>query len=199
MPRITTKHSRRFGLNLREREDKAFQRKPYPPGHHGKRRKRISEYGKQLMEKQKLKIIYGVREQQFRNYFSKASRAGGRTAQELISLLEQRLDNAVYRLGWATTRAQARQMVSHGHITINGRRVTIPSYQLKVGDALAIRAGSREKGMFSDIDIRLKKFEPPSWLELDKKNLTARATRTPDGAAVDVPVELAQIVEFYSR
>src|SRR3990167_1291854 len=138
MARIKTKYSRRFGQNLKETEDKYFHRKPYPPGQHGKSRRRISEYGKQLAEKQKIKIIYGVREGQFRNYFEKASVSGKKTGQELVALLERRLDNVVYRLGFATTLAQARQMVSHGHFSVNGRKVTIPSYQVHEGDEVMI-------------------------------------------------------------
>ncbi len=200
MPRIKTKYSRRFGQNLRETEDKYFHRKPYPPGQHGKRRRRVSEYGKQLMEKQKLKIIYGVRERQFRNYFEKASAGGGRTGEELVTLLERRLDNVIYRLGLATTRAQGRQMVSHGHIAVNGRKVTIPSFQVSGGDEVSVKERSKDKGMFKDVDVRIKKYEPPVWLQLDKEAKKAVVMRLPgEDVARDLPVEIPQIVEFYSR
>lgn len=200
MPKIKTKQSRRFGQNLRETEDKYFQRKSYPPGQHGKRRRRISEYGKQLMEKQKLKIMYGVREKQFRNYFKTASASNEPTNQELLSLLERRLDNVVYRLGLAVTRAQARQFTSHGHFSVNGRRVTTPSYRVGVGDTIAVRENSQNKKMFNELDVRIKNYEPPVWLSLDKKTRTGTVQRMP-GADVleETPVELAQIVEFYSR
>ena len=200
MPRIKTKQSRRFGQNLRETEDKYFHRKPYAPGQHGKRKRRLSEYGKQLAEKQKLKIIYGVRESQFRNYFEKASTSGRRTGQELVSLLERRLDNVVYRLGLATTRAQARQIVGHGHFKVNGRKVTIPSYQVHEGDEVQLKESSKESPMFKDLDIRIKKYEPPVWLTLDKETRKGTVLRMPGEEALkDVPVEVAQIVEFYSR
>lgn len=200
MPKIRTKHSRRFGQNLKETEDKYFHRKPYPPGQHGKSRRRVSEYGKQLSEKQKLKVIYGLRERQFRNYFDKAALSGQKTGQELMSLLERRLDNVIYRLGIATTRAQARQIVSHGHVTVNGRKVTVPSFQVSISDEIALKDRSKGKGMFKELEVRTKKYEPPVWLSLDKSSFKASVSRLPDAdSTMDVPVEIAQIVEFYSR
>jgi len=200
MPKIQTKHSRRFGQNLRETEDKYFHRKPYPPGQHGKNKKRVSEYGKQLSEKQKIKVIYGVRERQFRNYFDRAALSGQKTGEELMSLLERRLDNVIYRLGLATTRAQARQIVSHGHITVNGRKVTVPSFQVSISDEISLKERSKSKGMFKELDLRIKKYEPPVWLTLDKSSYKATVKRLPDThATLDIPVEIAQIVEFYSR
>lgn len=198
--KITCKKCRRLGQSVCGRENCAIKRKPYPPGVHGKRRSRMSEYGRQFIEKQKLKLLYGVRENQFRNYFQKASAKQELTGPTLLALLEQRLDNVVYRLGFASTRRQARQMVSHGHFSVNGRKVTIPSYQVHLGDMIGLRQRNREVKLFDDLQIKLKKYEPPAWLELDKEKLEGKIAGIPSKEAlIDVPVEVAQIVEFYSR
>lgn len=199
--RITCKTCRRLGQSVCGRENCALKRKPYPPGVHGKgRRRRISEYGKQLAEKQKLKFIYGLREKQFRNYFAKAAKTRGLTGEMLVALLERRLDNVVFRLGFAATRRQARQLVSHGHISVNGRRTTIPSFQVKPGDTIAIREVSRDKKVFGDLAVTIKKHNPPAWLELNKDTFTSTVMSLPAGDELQgVPVEIAQIVEFYSR
>jgi len=199
--RVTCKTCRRLGQSVCGRENCALKRKPYPPGVHGKkRRRRISEYGKQLAEKQKLKFIYGLREKQFRNYFAKASKTRGLTGEMLLGLLERRLDNVVFRLGFASNRRQARQLVSHGHISVNDRRVTIPSFAVSPGDVIAIRERSRDKKVFEDLVVRTKNFEPPKWLELAKDTLTGTVKALPAGELLEgVPVEVAQIVEFYSR
>lgn len=200
MRSITCKKCRRLGQSVCGRENCAIKRKPYPPGIQPKRRTRVSEYGRQLLEKQKLKLLYGVQEKQFRNYFQKASAKRELTGPTLLVLLEQRLDNVIYRLGFGTTRRQARQLVSHGHFTVNDRKVTIPSYQVRPGDIIIPRQGSREIKIFDDLQLRLKKYEPPSWLKLDKEKLEGRVVAMPGGEALqDIPVEIAQIVEFYSR
>lgn len=200
MPRITCKTCRRLNQSVCGRENCALKRKPYPPGVHGKRRERKSEYGRQLAEKQKLKLIYGVRERQFQNYFTKASKTKGLTGEMLLGLLERRVDNVVFRLGFAATRRQARQLVSHGHITVNDRRVTIPSFGVSLGDVIAIRPGSRDRKIFEDLAVTIKKHNPPGWLELNKDTLTGLVKLSPSGDLVEgVPVEVAQIVEFYSR
>lgn len=160
----------------------------------------MSEYGRQLLEKQKLKLLYGVQEKQFRNYFQKASAKQEITGPTLLALLEQRLDNVVYRLGFATTRRQARQLVSHGHISVSGRKVNIPSYQVRAGEIIALREGSREIKVFDELPLRLKKYEPPAWLELDKEKIEGKVIARPSEEILqDIPVEVAQIVEFYSR
>lgn len=199
--KITCKTCRRLGQSVCGRENCALKRKPYPPGVHRKsRRQRISEYGKQLAEKQKLKFIYGLRERQFRNYFTKAAKTRGLTGEMLLELLERRLDNVVFRLGFASNRRQARQLVSHGHILVNNRRVTIPSFDVSAGDIIAIREASRNKKVFDDLAVTIKKHQPPGWLELNKDTLTGTVKLLPSGElAAGAPVEIAQIVEFYSR
>ena len=164
------------------------------------RNKPKSEFGLQLIEKQKLKLLYGIRERQFQNYFAKASRQKGLTTEILLQLLETRLDNIVYRLGLAPTRAQARQLVTHGHFKVNGRRINVPSYSAKVGDKISIREGSAAKKVFGDLPTTLKKYEPAEWLSLEKETITGHVVSLPTAKVVsDVPVEVGQIVEFYSR
>jgi small subunit ribosomal protein S4 len=197
---IRCKQCRRLGQSVCGRANCALKRRPYRPGVHGKDRQRVSEYGKQLIEKQKLKLLYGLRERQFQNYFKKASQKHGVTTELLLQFLEMRLDNVIYRLRWAPTRTAARQLVTHGHFAVNGRRVTVPSYSVKVGDAISIREGSGKKKVFEDLRTILKKYEPPAWITLDKEALTGSITALPSAEAVgDVPVQMGQIVEFYSR
>lgn len=174
------KKCRRAGEKLFLRGEKCFgpkcpiSRKPYAPGVFGKtKRKRgkkgLSEYAIQLREKQKMKLTYGIRERQFANYLKEAKKKGkGDAAAYLLELLESRLDNIVFRFGLAESRAKARQIVSHGHITVNNRKVNIPSFRLKTGDKISIRPQSINKGFLKDIDIKLKKYNPPSWIKFDK-------------------------------
>ena len=198
--KITCKKCRRLGQSVCGRDNCALHRKPNKPGVPSKRRTRISEYGRQLAEKQKLKLIYGLREKQFRNYFNKASKKRGQTGESLMFLLEARLDNVVFRLGLASTRRQARQLVSHGHFTVNGRKVNIPSYSVKQGDVIAIRSFSKDKKSFEDLAVTIKKYDPPVWLKLDRNKFEGEVIASPSKELVgDVPVEIAQIVEFYSR
>ena len=177
----------------------AMERRPYPPGMHAQGRKKLTEYGLRLREKQKAKRIYGVLERQFRNYFEKAERQKGVTGENLLRLLERRLDNVVYRLGLAGSRAEARQLVRHGHFTVNGRKADIPSYQVRIGDEIAVRDKSKESPKFKAIAEALQHRTPPPWLELDKDNLRGRVLRFPNREEIDVPVEEHLIVELYSR
>ena len=184
------------------REKCAFKRKPYPPGVHGKSFRRAgSEFGAQLMEKQKVKFLYGLREKQFRNYILSAlKQKTTSTGAAIVNSLESRLDNAVYRLGFALTRAAARQFVNHGHIAVNGKRLNIPSYRVKVGDELAIRAGSRQKGAFGDLELSIKKYTPPAWLELDREKFTGKMVAPPSGGEdLARGYNISAIVEYYSR
>ena len=158
-----------------------------------------SEFGKQLAEKQKVKRSYGLREKQFRKYFDAASKKHAATSDVLAQLLEARLDNVIYRLGFAGSRSQARQTAGHGHFIVNGRRVDIPSFQLKIGDVVAIRSGSASKVAFKDLKTALKKYQPPEWLELDKDNLVGKVKRLPTLQEIDMPFKLQLITEFYSR
>lgn len=174
------KKCRRAGEKLFLKGEKCFGpkcpiiRKPYPPGKFGKGRRKkptrgLSEYGAQLREKQKLKFSYGLRERQFANYVGKANKKGrGDAKTYLLELLESRLDNVVFRLGLTDSRSQARQIISHGHIMINNRKVTIPSCRVKINDKISIRPQSINKTIFRDLDIKLKKYNPPSWINLDK-------------------------------
>ena len=188
------------------REKCAFRKKPYPPGVHGRSRVRgrggASEYGLQLREKQKLKFLYGLRETQFKNYVLEAERMTGSSIERLMEILELRLDNVIFRLGFAASRSLARQLVSHGHIAVNGRKVTIPSFRVRAGDVVAIRPGSAGKGAFRDLELLLKKYEPPAWLELDKEKregkVLGRASVAADPALAS-NVNLSAIIEFYSR
>ncbi|NOY35785.1 MAG: 30S ribosomal protein S4 [bacterium] len=180
--------------------------KPYAPGATGKGggknvRRGGSEYGIQLREKQKVKFGYGLRERQFVNYAKEAVKApGADTSAKFFELLESRLDSIVFRLGLADSRSKARQIVSHGHITVNGRRVDIPSYRIKKGDKIAIRPQSAPKGIFSGLDLRLKKYSPPAWLKLDKDGKTGEICGLPSvGEEAGMEGSLNTIIEFYSR
>ncbi len=199
----TCKLCRREGVSLCGRENCAVKRRPFPPGVHGpaqmKRRPRLSSYGTQLREKQKAKRLYNIMERQFRRYFENASKKKGNTATYLIQLLETRLDNVVYRLGLALTRRQARQMVSHGFFTVNGKPVNIPSYQTHPGDIVAVKESKRAKGLLGNIQERLAKVEAPKWLSLEAVNLTGKVTALPEGEDLRQVFDPTLIVEFYSR
>ena len=178
----------------------ALKARPYPPGMHGKAfRRGGSEFGQQLAEKQKVKAMYGVRERQFRRYFDVASKSRAMTATALARALETRLDNVVYRLGFASSRNQARQMAGHGHFTVNGRRVDVPSYAVKKGDEIALRDGSAGKKLFQDVRISIKKHEPPQWLELNKENLKAKVKQMPSEGELELPFRMQLVTELYSR
>ena len=180
-------------------ESKALRRKPYPPGQHGRsRRRKKSDYGIRLNAKQKAKFIYGVLERQFRRFFKLAAKMEGNTGENLIKLLEARLDNTVYRMGFAPTRRAARQLVSHKHFRVNGRVVNIPSYILKPGDVVEVREKSK------DIEIIVETLERSnprqySWLEVDKKAMRGKFLQYPEREEVPENIEERYIVEFYSR
>jgi small subunit ribosomal protein S4 len=178
----------------------AMIKKPYPPGARGKKRRRApSEYGAQLTEKQKLRRIYGISEKQLKKYFRESAKAKGVVTEVLLTKLETRIDNVIFRLKWAESRPKARQIVSHGHILLNKRKVDIPSIGLKKGDVVKIKKSSLKKPLFNNLEIRLKKYKPPSWLSLDKKELKAALLALPSRKEIEVPVDLSMIVEFYSR
>lgn len=181
----------------------AFERRPYPPGMHGPEarfRRRQSDYALRLREKQKVKRIYGLLERQFRRYFEEAARRKGVTGATLLTLLETRLDNVVYRLGFADSRAQARQLVRHGHFEVNGRKVNIPSYRVKPGDIIKVRERSRKTTFFRQRAEVLPEKQVPEWLELDPVNMAGRVLALPQRHHImDVPINEQLIVEFYSR
>ncbi|NLV49994.1 MAG: 30S ribosomal protein S4 [Clostridiales bacterium] len=177
----------------------AVERRAYPPGQHGQGRKKNSEYGQQLREKQKAKRYYGVLEDQFRGYFDIASRMKGQTGENLLSLLESRLDNTVYRLGFAMSRPEARQLVLHGHFTVNGRKVNIPSFLVKPGMVIALKESSRDLEKFKS-SIEANSFrQPPKWLDYDRNLSVAKVIGTPEKEDIDLPIEEHLIVELYSK
>lgn len=206
MARLSTakgKVVRRLGVNVfgNPKYDRLLTRRPNPPGIHGASagRKRVSEYGRQLLEKQKLRFSYGLSEKQFRKTFEKALGMKGVTSANLLSLLERRLDNAVYRSGFAPTRTAARQLVSHGHIMVNGRRTNVPSYQVREGDVIAAKDRKASQAL---VDRNIKEsstVEKPLWIELDAKKLEASITRLPDGNEVQSVADLQMIIELYSK
>jgi len=175
----------------------AIERRSYPPGEHGRGRIKQSEYLLQLREKQKARRYYGLLEKQFRLYYDRASRRSGVTGENLLRMLELRLDNVVYRLGFAASRAQARQLVRHGHFFVNGRRVNIPSYQVRPDDVISIRPGSPAEQAVRDATDLTASVAP--WLQADHENLTAKILKLPERAEIDAPVEESLIVELYSK
>ena len=176
----------------------SVDRRSYPPGQHGRRRVKETDYLMQLREKQKARRVYGVLEKQFRAYYQKAIREKGRTGENLIRILESRLDNVVYRTGFAVSRKQARQLVSHGHITVNEKKVDIPSFQVKQGDIISVKQKSKESPVFK---VALESFqrEQVPWLQVDRKKLSATMVERPSGESIDVAIRDEMIVELYSR
>jgi small subunit ribosomal protein S4 len=173
------------------------ERRSYPPGEHGRIRMRQSEYRLQLREKQKARRYYGVLEKQFRNYYKKATRQGGVTGENLLRLLERRFDNTLVRLGFASSRRQARQMVRHGHWTVNGRRMTIPSYSVRPDDVIAVKSDSSATQMIRDATDLTSVV--PAWLQADHEGLTAKVLRFPERDDIAAPVQEQLIVELYSK
>ena len=165
----------------------------------GQRRAKKSEYATQLTEKQKVKFVYGIQEKQFRNYYEKASRQGGNTGENLLSLVESRLDNVVYRLGFANSRRQARQLVNHGHFTVNGNRVNIPSYLIKVGDVVAVCEKSASNAFYKNLKEADAFVAAPQWLDRDKNTLTGKVVAMPTKADIDFDIAVHLIVELYSK
>ena len=182
-----------------ESEKCAFERRGYAPGQHGQKRRKDTEYGLQLREKQKVKRIYGVLEKQFRRYFSIASRTKGVTGETLLQLLEQRLDNTVYRLGFAESRRQARQVVRHGMVVVNGKKVDIPSYTLKAGDKISIQDKFKENPVLKRSVESLQKRGVPEWLEVDTTTLSGSFKKVPTKDEIALPVQEQLIVELYSK
>ncbi len=196
---------RRLGVNLELKGERrlagksALDRRPYAPGQHGQRRTKISEYGQQLREKQKIKYYYGVLEKQFRRFFKEANRQEGSTGENLIRLLERRLDNVVYRMGFATTRRAARQLVTHGHVLVNGKKVNIPSYLVKEGDRIEIREKSKNNPQIQRaLELRAQTGLVP-WIDVDKEKMVGVFQRIPERSEVNIPVDERLVVELYSK
>ena len=193
---------RRFGENLfgTTKYDKILAKRNFPAGQHGKSfRRKVSDYGMHLKEKQKLRLIYCLLERQFHNYFVKAEKMTGKTGDNLLQLLERRLDNVVYRLGFAVTRMQSRQFVTHGHFTVNGKKVDIPSYLLKPGDVIEIKEKSRTNKMILDAMDRTEATSPYSWLSVDKDKMNGQFLSVPAVSEIPSTVDVRLIVEFYSK
>jgi small subunit ribosomal protein S4 len=199
---------RREGLKLFLKGDRCFtpkcavdaNRRPYPPGQQStQRRRKLSEYGVQLREKQKARHTYGVLERQFRRHFGEAERRPGSTGENLLRILEMRLDNVVFRLGFAESRAQARQLVTHGHVTVNGRKLNIPSYETKVGQVIGVGSRSRNLEYFKALAEVLRRRDVPGWLSLDVANMTGRILSAPTRPEIDANLQEQLIVEYYSR
>ena len=191
------RRDRRAGVMLSEMRKNPLEKKPYPPGEHGRGRQRQTEYGVRLLEKQKARWYYGVSEKQFRRAYDKATRMQGVSGENLLRLMELRMDNAVFRMGFATSRLQARQLVVHGHFLLNGRKHNVPSAIMKPGDAISVREKSqRLEPMREAVEIVVA---VPPWLEADHDNFTGRVLHTPGRDEIDTPVEEQLIIEFYSR
>ena len=199
---IKVKHSRREGVALSDSAAHArvLARRPYPPGVHGPNGSgRMTDYGKQLREKQKAKRLYGLNERQFRNLFDEAVSKRGNSGETLVQLLETRLDNTVYRAGFVKTRAAARQAVGHAHFLVNGKKVNIPSYRVRIGDVVSLRENKRGKGLWKDVTDVLSKKESVSWISVQAQDMAAKVTSTPAGTDLQQVFDPKLIVEFYSR
>jgi small subunit ribosomal protein S4 len=180
----------------------SYEKRTYSPGMHGKKgtfKRKVSDFSLQLREKQKARRVYGVQERQFRRYFRTALRVKGMTGVTLLQILERRLDNVVYRMGLADSRAQARQLVRHGHFAVNGHNHDVPSYLVEVGDVIEVRPNSRSNGYFKVVVDRLGERSMPAWLEFDGNRMAGRVLAVPDRQTVDVPMNEQLIVEYYSR
>jgi len=177
----------------------AFERRPTPPGQHGVRRRKVGEFGMQLREKQKVRRVYSVLERQFKNYFDAASSRPGVTGENLLRMLELRLDNVVYRMGFATSRAQARQFVGHGHFAVNGRPSNVPSFQLKPGDKVEVRSSRTSRDPFKTAKETLKSHQGPEWLSVDAAKLAGTVTELPRRDQMPLDLNEQLVVEYYSR
>ncbi len=197
--------ARRLGVNIYVGEEKSqkgksiLDRRPYPPGQHGRSRRKISYYGRQLMEKQKVKYYYGIRERQFRRFYEIAERMRGQTGENLLKLLESRLDNVVYRLGFGKSHRHARQLVVHGHILVNGKKVDRPSYLVKPGDIIEVKEKSRGIPQIKEGIELAQRRGIPSWLELDAENFKGVVKAEPTRDEIEIPIEEHLIVELYSK
>ncbi|MBW1678765.1 MAG: 30S ribosomal protein S4 [Deltaproteobacteria bacterium] len=177
----------------------AYDRRSYPPGQHGQLRRKFSDYGNQLREKQKAKRMYGLLEKQFRRYFWEADRKRGITGENLLILLERRLDNIVYRLGFASSRNQARQLVGHNHFVVNGKRVNVPSFLVSPGEVIEVREKSRKIPPINEAMDAVERLGVPSWLELNKDNYQGKVNALPERKDLTMPIQEQLIVELYSR
>jgi len=199
------KLERRLGVDLGLKGERrlagksALEKRPYPPGQHGQRRTKISEYGLQLQEKQKAKFMYGVSEKQFRALFAEANRRDGNTGAILIQLLEQRLDNVVYRMGFATTRRFARQLVNHGHILVDGKKVDIPSFRVKAGQKIEVKEKSKTNAQVVRAMELTNQTGIVEWVDVEKDKLFGIFSRVPNREEISIPVEERLIVELYSK
>lgn len=192
------KLSRKIGINMTQKAGKIASKKPYPPGQHGpsKRRAKQSDYGKQLLEKQRLRLQYNISEKQLRNYYKKAVATPGNTGEILMQLLETRLDNIVSRAGFARSIYAARQYVSHGHVEVNGRKVDVSSYQLKVNDVVGIKGKSQKLDCFQEA---IRSAATPNYLELSKTDFTVKLVHIPERSEIPTECEIPLVVEYYSR
>jgi small subunit ribosomal protein S4 len=199
------KIERRFGVSLNLKGERrlagksALEKRPYAPGQHGQRRKKVSEFGLQLNEKQKAKFMYGISEKQFRALFVEAKRREGNTGTNLINLIESRLDNVVYRMGFASTRRFARQLVTHGHILVDGKRLDIPSYRLKAGQKVEVRESSKNNPQIVRAIELTNQTGLAPWVDIDASKVFGIFTRLPEREEVVIPVEERLIVELYSK
>ena len=195
---------RREGAKLFLKGDKCYSdkcpynKRPVAPGQHGADRKKVSEYGLQLREKQKTKRIYGVLEGQFRAYYEKADRMKGITGENMLSLLERRLDNVIYRMGIGASRSQARQLVTHGHFVVNGKKCNIASYMLKAGDVIEVKESKRDNAFFAEVK-QMKVANMPKWLEFNPETLSGKVIALPERADIDAQIKEHLIVELYSK
>lgn len=193
------KKARRLGMAFTAKDAKILQKRGFPPGQHGQNRARLSEYGIQLKEKQKAKVAYGLQERQFEIYFKKALKQSGVTGDNLLKILETRLDNIVYRLGFAETRAQARQLVNHGFFEVGGKKVDIPSYQVRVGDTVGVRPVKQKKAYVEKLKEKMKNFKTLDWLQLSPGQLSGKILSAPDVQSLGSEINTQLIVEHYSR
>ena len=207
MREVICKKCRRIGQKLFLKGERCFTpkcamvKKPYPPGIHGKKKKRraTSEYGVQLTEKQKVCKIYNIRERQSKRYFQESLREKGIIGDNILKKLELRLDNVVFRLGLAESRSKARQIVSHGHVLVNDKKINIPSFQVKLNNTIKIKKSSLDSALFKDLKTKLKKYKPLDWLSFDKDKLEGKIISLPTQENVKIPADLQMIVEYYSR
>jgi len=204
MKRSAEKKERALGMKLFLKGGRcnspkcATIRRPYRPGMHGKGRRRVlSEYGMQLMEKQRVKVSYGLREIQLTNIVNKALKGKGNTGETIVKLLESQFSNVIFRLGLASSRVVARQLISHGHIFVNGKKMTASSYSVEVGDVISIKPSSRQLLIFNDLPNIIKKYEAPNWLELDKEKLEGKVKNSPIN--VEMPFDINLIIDSYSK
>lgn len=191
--------SRKFGQALTPKAEKYLAKRNYRPGQHGANPQRVSEFGMQLREKQKAKAIYGVMERQFRIYYEKANKQTGVTGDALIRMLEMRLDNVVFRMGFATSRPQARQLVNHGFFEVNAKRVDIPSYAVKVGDEIRVKENKKNSQYMKNLGSILANAKPAEWVSVDAKNLSGKVLSAPTREQMEQTINTQLIVEHYSR